>query len=44
MLDVFQDKYKDTDRDLNGFQRLSMTSEDHQQHQGDELKNVNGIL
>lgn len=37
MLDVFQDKQKDTDHDLSGFQRLDMTSEDHQ---GDKLKHV----
>lgn len=32
------------DHDLNGFQRADMTSEDHQRHEGDKLKNVNGML
>lgn len=44
MWDVFQDKQKDMDHDLNGFQRADMTSEDHQRHEGDKLKNVNGML
>lgn len=31
-------------RDLNGFQRLGMTNEDHQWDQGDKIKNINVIL